>query len=91
MKGIANKHQKELITCTVAVHYIQARVYRLFKEGKVDMLQETLRSLGKRIKIEGEREIAAQEISHALTSLVKLGALQMINGIVVYKDNSTPN
>ena len=67
----------ERITCSIAVHWIQARIIGGLKNETIDLETDSLRGIGTKI---GLNPNSAQKIKHHLGMLVKLGVLNIIDG-----------
>ena len=71
---------KELITIQIAVHPIQKSIIEGIKSGKIELENDTLREIAKKL----QWKESPQLIKHHLEQLVKLGAIQKIYGQYTY-------
>lgn len=73
--------KKEIITIKIAIHPVQFRIMTELKARRINLDNDTLREIAKKIKWKESPQI----IKHHLEQLVKLGAVQKIFGQYVYK------
>lgn len=67
---------KKRITCTIAIHHIQADIISALQSGKIILGKHSLREIA---TIIGMKSVSPQKIKHHLGSLVKLGVISIIN------------
>lgn len=70
--------RKETILMRVSVHPIKARLWELGISGQIES-SHSLREIGKMVN-----EKSAQKIKHHLEVMVKMGAIDYVNGAYVF-------
>lgn len=78
-----NHIKKELVTVTIAVHPIQAKIITALRDGKIDVGEDSLRDIAEKI---GEPSNSPQNIKHHLEQLLNLGVIQKIYGSYAYEE-----
>lgn len=73
--------KKELVTVTIALHPFQVALIKGLQDGKISLEKDSLKEIARKC---GNKNGSAQMTKHHLGTLVKLGAIQFINGQYAY-------
>ena len=85
---ISVKAPKEEVSCTIYLHWIAARIIKGMQKKEIDLSKDSLRVIAAKVSYDGLKTDSPQMIKHHLESLVRLGALHIINA--TYKLKSSP-
>lgn len=72
--------KKVIVTTTIAVHPIQAKILEGLNSGKIDIENDTLRGIAEKIGIKSY----PQQVKHHLEQMLNLGMIQKIYGQYVF-------